>query len=340
MRPRPSASQEERMSSPDNIPESAGPGWAPQVPLTVPALLLWPPQPLRILKYLFGLPGLYFPWIALYALIGLGLWSLLRATGSDLSHVSTRWVALLLGCNLVIAAVFYGSWHHRLYWRRAQGTRFKYNSSWPKERDGRFLFGQQTRSNVFFTLASGVSIWTAYEVVTLWAQASGIAPMASWQRSPVYCTALLLVLPFFHAIHFYGGHRALHWEPLYRTIHYLHHQNINPGPWSGLAMHPLEHVVYFSGALLLWLIPSTPIHVLYFVTLVGLAPVEGHSGFGKMVFGRYAHVTDGFYHYLHHKFFRVNFGDPLLIPLDRLFGTFHDGTRKAPGVRNVDKAGA
>jgi sterol desaturase/sphingolipid hydroxylase (fatty acid hydroxylase superfamily) len=30
----------------------------------------------------------------------------------------------------------------------------------------------------------------------------------------------------------------------------------------------------------------------------------------------------------------VNFGDPLLIPLDRLFGTFHDGIRKAPAARH------
>jgi sterol desaturase/sphingolipid hydroxylase (fatty acid hydroxylase superfamily) len=100
-------------------------------------------------------------------------------------------------------------------------------------------------------------------------------------------------------------------------------------------MHPLEHLVYFSGALLLWVIPATPIHVIYFVLVVGFAPADGHCGFGKMVLGEYVMDTDNYYHYLHHKFFRVNFGSPLLLPLDRLFGTFHDGTRKAPGVRRT-----
>jgi sterol desaturase/sphingolipid hydroxylase (fatty acid hydroxylase superfamily) len=320
------------MSSPDEIPESTGAGWLPEVPITVPAPLLWPPRPMKILAYLFGFPGLYFPWITLYALIALGLWMLLRVTHSDFTHLLAGWTLLLFGCNVVIAAVFYGAWHARLYWRRAQGIRFKYNPAWPKERDDRFMFGQQTRSNIFWTLGSGVTIWSAYMILTLWAQATGIAPTTSWRSSPVYCGVLMLVLPFFHALHFYVFHRLLHWGPLYRAVHYLHHQNTNPGPWSGLAMHPVEHLVYFSGVLLLWVIPSTPLHALYFVTLVGLAPVEGHCGFGRMVLGRSSFATDGYYHYLHHKFFRVNFGDPFLIPLDKLFGTFHDGTRKVPGI--------
>jgi sterol desaturase/sphingolipid hydroxylase (fatty acid hydroxylase superfamily) len=321
------------MNASEDITESAGAGWTPEVPLTVPVLLVWPPRPLQALKFLFGFPGLYFPWLALYALIALGMWELMQATGSDLGRLAAPWVLLLWGCNLLVALCYYGWWHRVLYGRRRQGLKFKYNPGWPKERDARFLFGSQTRSNLFWTLASGVTVWTLWMALTLWAQARGIAPVTSWQRAPVYCTILLLLLVFVHALHFYWSHRGLHWEPLYRRIHYLHHQNINPGPWSGLAMHPLEHVVYFSGVLLLWIIPATPLHVIYFVMLVGLAPADGHCGFGKMVLGRYEMDTDNYYHYLHHKFFRVNFGSPLLLPLDRLFGTFHDGTRKVPGSR-------
>lgn len=324
------------MSSPGDMPNPANGGWAPALPVTVPAPLLWPPQPLKVLKYLFGFPGFFFPWISLYALIALGLWKVLQAYGSDLSHFSAGWIALVLGFNAILAAGVYGAWHHRLYVRRAQGIKFKYSSSWPKERSDKFLFGRPTASNVFWTMGSGVPIWSAYLVATLWAQATGIAPVTSWAASPVYCALLMFALPFFHAVHFYVCHRAIHWPPLYNTVHYLHHANNNPGPWSGLAMHPVEHLIYFSGVLLLWVIPSTPIHAIYFVTFVGLAPVEGHSGFGKIVFGRYSLTSDGYYHYLHHKFFSVNFGDTLLIPLDRMFGTYHDGIRRVPATRRTD----
>jgi sterol desaturase/sphingolipid hydroxylase (fatty acid hydroxylase superfamily) len=36
----------------------------------------------------------------------------------------------------------------------------------------------------------------------------------------------------------------------------------------------------------------------------------------------------GYFHYLHHKYFECNYGGSLT-PLDRLFGTFHDGTPEA-----------
>jgi len=313
------------------IPADAAPsGWTPELPLRVPPPLEWPPRPLRIMRYLFGFPGVYLPWAALYALLAYGLWRLLIATGSDLAVLSPRWILPLLGCNLAIAALFYSAWHSWLYGRRKQGIAFKYNASWPKEDGTHFLFGRPLASNVFWSLSSGVPVWTAYLCLTLWAQARGIAPVTSWSGSPVYCTALMLALPFFHAVHFYFGHRMIHWAPLYNSVHYLHHANINPGPWSGLAMHPVEHVVYFSGALLLWLIPATPLHAIYFTTLVALAPAEGHCGFGKIVVGEARLTTDNFYHYLHHKHFRVNFGDSLLIPIDRFFGTFHDGIRRVP----------
>ena len=315
------------MCSPHEAIDATAPGWTPEVPVSVPPLLIWPPNPAKILRYLFGFPGLYFPWLAIFALIALGLWEAIRATGADLAHLRPGWVGLLLGLNLLIVAAFYGTWHYYLYGRRVQGIRFKYNPRWPPDKDSRFLFGRPNVSNVIWSLASGVPVWTAYMVLTLWAQARGIAPVTTWARSPVYCTILILGLVFFHALHFYWCHRAIHWQPLYDTVHHLHHRNVNPGPWSGLSMHPVEHVIYFSGAFLLWVIPSTPLHAIYFTTLVALAACPGHSGFGKLVIGRATLDSDNFYHYLHHKFFKVNFGDNLLIPLDRLFGTFHDGIR-------------
>jgi sterol desaturase/sphingolipid hydroxylase (fatty acid hydroxylase superfamily) len=321
------------MNSPQTETHEPKGGWTPDVPLRVPPVLEWPPRPLAIVRYLFGFPSVYLPWTALYAVLAFGIWYLLSSVSRVFGEFSIAWFATLLVVNLTMAATFYGAWHSRLYGRRAQGVEFKYNPQWPSERGKQFLFGRQLLSNMIWSLGSGVPVCTAYLGLTLWAQASGIAPTASWSESPLYCALLMLALPFFHAVHFYFGHRLLHWQPLYDSVHYLHHANTNPGPWAGLAMHPLEHLVYFSGALLLWIVPATPFHAIFFITLVALAPVEGHCGFGKVRFGHACLITDGFYHYLHHKHFRVNFGDSLLIPLDRLFGTFHDGTRRVPRRR-------
>jgi hypothetical protein len=80
------------MSSPSDLPDSKAGGWAPELPLTVPAPLMWPPQPLKLLKYLFGFPGLFFPWLSLYAGIAVALWALIRALGADLTHLSVGWI--------------------------------------------------------------------------------------------------------------------------------------------------------------------------------------------------------------------------------------------------------
>jgi sterol desaturase/sphingolipid hydroxylase (fatty acid hydroxylase superfamily) len=318
------------MSSDRGSADDVRSGWTPQLPLDVPPILQWPPRPLAILRYLFGFPSVYFPWSALYLLMALGTMALLNYVGSATGEFSPQWVATLVGVNLIIAALFYSGWHGWLYVRRVQGNDFKYNPNWPPERGRHFLFGRPLLSNVIWSLGSGVPVWTAYLALTLWAQSVGIVRTTSWAQSPVYCTVLLLMLPFWHAVHFYFGHRLIHWGPIYDRVHYLHHANVNPGPWSGLAMHPVEHLVYFSGALLLWLVPATPLHAVFFTTLVALAPAEGHLGFGKTRVGTALLTTDNFYHYLHHKHFRVNFGDSLLIPIDRIFGTFHDGIRRVP----------
>ena len=38
----------------------------------------------------------------------------------------------------------------------------------------------------------------------------------------------------------------MHFEPIYKHVHSLHHRSYNPGPWSGLSMHPVEHLFYYG----------------------------------------------------------------------------------------------
>jgi sterol desaturase/sphingolipid hydroxylase (fatty acid hydroxylase superfamily) len=94
-------------------------------------------------------------------------------------------------------------------------------------------------------------------------------------------------------------------------------------------MHPLEHLVYFSGVLLHWVPPSHPVHALFHLFHAGLTPVLSHAGFHKFVGrGDRGLMNDQYFHYLHHRYFTVNFGGEAM-PLDQWFGTFHDGSPEA-----------
>ena len=96
--------------------------------------------------------------------------------------------------------------------------------------------------------------------------------------------ALFFLVPFIHEVGFYFAHRLLHWPPLYEVAHKLHHRNTNPGPWSGLSMHPIEHVIYFSTILLFFLIPSHPIHMINLASRLGAG--SGARAYGIRPGGR------------------------------------------------------
>lgn len=48
-----------------------------------------------------------------------------------------------------------------------------------------------------------------------------------------------------------------------------------------------------------------------------------------IVIGRHKLENDHYVHYLHHKYFEVNYGADQFVPLDKWFGTFHDGSEAA-----------
>ena len=103
---------------------------------------------------------------------------------------------------------------------------------------------------MFWSIASGVTIWTCFEVLYFWAASRGYVPGLEWRQSPFWFALLFVLIPIWSSFHFYVIHRILHWEFLYRIAHGLHHRNINIGPWSGISMHPVEHVLYFSSVLI------------------------------------------------------------------------------------------
>jgi sterol desaturase/sphingolipid hydroxylase (fatty acid hydroxylase superfamily) len=302
-------------------------GWRPDEPLGRAPLFKRPFSLAKTLKFIlrmyFGSPLAVFYWT-----LPVLTWIFLSPDLGTIRQLEPGWIGAILARNLLLIALFAGALHWHLYVRKAQGMKFKYRNAWPSAQSRTFLFTNQTRDNVFWTLCSAVPIWTAYEVLSLWAMANGFIAHVDFLAHPVYCGLLFMLIPVFHDLHFYLTHRLIHWPPIYRRVHYLHHKNVNPGPWSGLAMHPVEHVVFFSGVLLLWILPASPLHVIYYLQGIALGAVQGHSGFQKAVIGGKEIKHGDYFHYLHHKFFQCNYGGGFL-PLDEWRGTCHDGSEES-----------
>ncbi|MEZ5930999.1 MAG: sterol desaturase family protein [Alphaproteobacteria bacterium] len=299
--------------------------WRPNEALQVGPLLDFPWNPLRVLKWL---PGYFLPWNVMFMALGAVLWFWLTPARETMQTLAPGWVLYIFGRNSLIILLLYGALELWLYVRRRQGNHFKYNRKFPADHPSSvFWFKSQNIDNAIRTFGSGLPIWSAYEVGMLWAWANDIGPWTTFGDNPVWLIAFMLMIPLIHELHFFCIHRLIHVPILYKWVHSVHHNSINPSPWSSLSMHPVEHLLYWSDILLHLILPSHPLLVLYHLNVTGTGAVIGHVGFDKVETGDEGAIdTHAYAHYLHHKYFEVNYADGTL-PLDKWFGTWHDGTR-------------
>ena len=299
--------------------------WRPAKPAGFMPLFDWPQKPATIAKWFFSVPGFFAPWYAIYVALTCIAYFVFTPDIARMETLSLDWMALILLRNVALISIFTGGLHLWLYRLRAQGRKTKYNGNWMAKNDRRFLFQNQVFDNVFWSMI-GTLVWSIYEIGLWWGYANGVLP---YSANPVWFVLWMILMPFWRNFHFYWIHRLIHWPPLYRTVHYLHHKNVNVGPWSGMAMHPVEHVLYFSCMLIHLVVPSHPMHMMFNGLTTALGPGVSHSGFDELVFGdETALRKEKLMHYLHHRYHTVNFGESA-VPLDKWFGSFHDGTPEA-----------
>lgn len=301
--------------------------WAPFKNLELAPYFTWPRDPM---KYVEWLKGYLFPWNMMFMALALLFWNFLTPEIETLKTLSAGWIFYLFARNCILVLVVYGALELRLYKNRAQENRFKYNAKWPAEHASDvFMFKSQNIDNIIRTFASGVPIWTAYEVFGLWCYANGYGLFGTFAEYPIWFVVFAFCLPLYHEVHFYCVHRLIHVPVLYKYIHSVHHNSVNPSPWSSLSMHPIEHLLYWSDCLIHLVVPSHPLLFIYNLHITGTGAVVGHIGFDKLEAGETGLINSNAYaHYLHHKHFEVNYADGATA-LDKLFGTWHDGSAEA-----------
>ena len=106
-------------------------------------------------------------------------------------------------------------------------------------------------------LRSRIPLWTVVEVYAVVLR-QWLCAVAHLGGHPVYLALLVFIAPIIHEVHFFLIHRAIHWPPLYNWVHSVHHNSINPSPWSSLSMHPVEGFLYHAVAFWHLVIPSNP----------------------------------------------------------------------------------
>ena len=304
--------------------------WAykPAVPIQVSPFFSWPPNPARMIKWLVQSWFALAENVLLVATASIS-WVWFSPSLEEARTLAPGWIAEMYVRNFVLLLIVAGGLHLYFYAWKKQGDKLKFDPRELRKSGRTFTFNNQVRDNMFWSLGSGVFFWTVYEALMFWSMANGYAPVLTWDASPVWFIAAFALTPLWISFHFYWIHRWLHWPPLYRMAHALHHRNTNVGPWSGLSMHPIECALFFSSVLLHFIVPVHPLHILFHLQHQGLTAATSHTGFEGWLARDKNRLTLGrFHHQMHHRYFECNYGN-LEVPWDKWFGSFHDGTVEA-----------
>ena len=301
--------------------------WHPKTPLDNNPLFEWPLRFGRIINW-YRAMWLKFSETTLMLIVALVSWFYLIPALAKFQSPSFSVFGAMLLRNLVITFIVAGGLHLFFNVLKKQGQDYQYDVT-PIGNQERFTFHSQLLDNMFWTLASGVTIWTTYEVVLFWGFANGYASTLVWSGNELWFCLLFGLIFMWESLHFYLVHRLLHHPILYQYVHALHHRNVNTISWTGISMHPIEHVLYFSSVLIHFIVPTHPIHVLFHMLALTIGAMVGHTGFDGFKIRNKNRVALGhFHHQLHHRYFECNYGS-IELPCDVWFNSFHDGTQQA-----------
>jgi lathosterol oxidase len=142
-----------------------------------------------------------------------------------------------------------------------------------------------------------------------------------------YALSILLMI-LLHDTYFYWTHRAMHWKPLFKVAHKVHHLSTNPTPFAAYAFHPVEAVVEISIIpLIAFIMPYHPSAIIIFSLYSLFLNVGGHLGFEIFPKGFASHKVfkwhnTSTHHNMHHRLVKCNYGLYFNI-WDRLMKTNH-----------------
>ena len=248
-------------------------------------------------------------------------WFLTILAGIQWGYILTLWSGLLL-----IGQVRYGLMAGIVHYFCTVIKR----ESWIRYRvQPPFIKKEQIRSEIKWSIVTGIIISTmdlfviisnSFDLTQLYSNISDYGTS--------YFIFSVIIMILFHDAYFYWTHRLLHWKPLYRRIHKIHHNSVSTSAFTSFNFHPIEAFIQFA------YIPITmftmPVHWLSLTIFLSYMTIFNILWHNSYEFWPKDHVRNKWmnifstptHHNIHHK--KVNYNYALYLTYwDRLMGTMH-----------------
>ncbi|MFM7406441.1 MAG: sterol desaturase family protein [Cuspidothrix sp.] len=129
-----------------------------------------------------------------------------------------------------------------------------------------------------------------------------------------YLPLSLFIYLFLQDTYFYWTHRWLHIPKIYRRFHKVHHESINPTPWTSFSFDPVESII--TAIIIPILVFTIPIHISmlgFLLTLMTIFGVVNHTGYEVYPLSWMQGLWNEnwitpTHHTLHHHKFNCNYG--------------------------------
>lgn len=173
----------------------------PQLPISLAPYFDWPPRPGVTARWL---ARMWFPiteWVIILCIATL-TWFYFTPALERCREFALDWMAEVYLRNLTMLVIVAGGLHLYLYTFAKQGKKLRYEHRELAKSNRSFTFRDQVLDNMFWSLASGVTVWSAYEIVLLWGYANSFAATLQWSDNAVWFAMLFLLLSFWQAFSF------------------------------------------------------------------------------------------------------------------------------------------
>lgn len=216
---------------------------------------------------------------------------------------TTAFVELMVRYGLIAGGAFFLFYW---LWRRAFGLR-KLQGTFPERGD----YLREIRYSLLTAAIFAFVGWIAFSPF--------LKPWTHWyfrlaKHGEWYFAFSVVAMIVIHDAYFYWTHRLMHWKPLYRVMHQVHHRSTNPSPWAAYSFHPLEAAVEAGIVIVIGLLlPVHPLALALFLLWMTIFNVSGHLGFElyprwltESWLGRWLNTSTN--HNQHHQYFLGNYG--------------------------------
>ena len=137
--------------------------YTPDLPIKTAPYFNWPPDPKHIIRWLIER---WFPITerGLLVCLAIFIWVFAAPALERCKTLEIGWMAEIYFRNFMIMCLVAGGAHLYLYTFSKQQKLLKFDAKDLKKNNSLFSFKNQVWDNMFWSLASGVTVWSMYEL--------------------------------------------------------------------------------------------------------------------------------------------------------------------------------